>query len=116
MLARWCAILDLDDTYKLLRARVEKVFPHSSMQVWYPDEQTDEVFYRGNASRTGTTLAASFPKELAEIKTQMQKAREYVIDPVRISCIGKNGFPLISLIASRHFRTPVMPFYWQSFA
>ncbi len=116
MLARWCAILDLGDTYKLLRARVEKVFPHSSMQVWYPDEQTDEVFYRGNASRTGTTLAASFPKELAEIKTQMQKAREHVIDPVRISCIGKNGFPLIGLIASRHFRTPVMPFYWQSFA
>jgi len=115
LLARWCAILDLGDTYKVLRASMEKVFSHCSMQVWYPDEKTDEVLYRKNASATGTTLALSFPEQLAELREQSRKAREHVIDPMQISCLGKNGFPLISLIASRHFRTPVMPYFWKSF-
>ena len=113
LLAQWCAILDLEDTYKVVRTSVEKVFPHSSMQIWYPDENTDAVFYRENASRTGTTLTMSFPEALTEIRRQMQTVWDHVMEPTQISCLSKNGFATIGLIASRHFRTPVIPMYWQ---
>jgi len=113
ILAQWCAILNLENTYKELRASVEQVFPHSSMQVWYPNEKTETVLYKEDASLTGSTLEISFPKSLAEVKQQMQTVWDHVMDPKEISCCGKNGFPTIGLIASRHFRTPIMPMYWQ---
>ncbi len=114
ILAQWCAKLGLKETYAFLLESVKKVFPHSSMQIWYPDEKTDNVLYKQNASRTGTTVVIEFPRTIDEIRKQMQDVWEHVIAPEHISCLSKKGFPIIGLIASRHFRTPIIPVFWQS--
>jgi len=113
ILAQWCAKLDLKETYKNLFESVKKVFPQSSMQIWYPDEKTDNVLYKQDASRSGTTLIINLPETLAEVRKQMENVWEHVLAPEQISCLSKNGFSIIGLIASRHFRTPVIPAYWQ---
>lgn len=113
ILAQWCAILELKEAYKNLFESVKKVFPHSSMQIWYPDEKTDDVLYKQNASRTGTTLAINLPESLDEVRYQMENVWEHVLAPEQLSCLSKKGFSIIGLIASRHFRTPVIPVYWQ---
>ena len=113
ILAQWCAKLELKETYKNLVESVKIVFPHSSMQIWYPDETTDDVLYKENASKTGTTLEIELPKTIDEIRKRMLNVWEHVLAPEQISCLGKNGFPIVGLIASRHFRTPIIPIYWQ---
>ena len=101
------------DAYKNLFESVKKVFPHSSMQIWYPDEKTDDVLYKQNASSTGTTLAINLPESLDEVRYRMENVWEHVFAPEQLSCLSKKGFSIIGLIASRHFRTPVIPIYWQ---
>lgn len=113
ILAQWCAKLELKEAYKNLFENVKKVFPHSSMQIWYPDEKTDDVLYKQNASRTGTTLAINLPESLEEVRCQMENVWEHVFNPEQLSCLSKKGFSIIGLIASRHFRTSVIPVYWQ---
>ena len=114
LLAQWCVILGLEETYARLRENVEKVFPHSTLQVWYPDEDSESVFYKANASRTGAAVKIEpLPSEFDEVKDHIRRIQKSVLDPRDISCLGKSGLLIIGLIASRHFRTPVIPFYWQ---
>ena len=42
----------------------------------------------------------------------IEEVQTNTIDLYEISSI-KYGFPILPMIASRHFRTPMLPFYWQ---
>jgi len=115
LLAQWCAILRLEEIYAGLRENVERFFPHSTLQVWYPDENSETVLYKTNASRTGVAIKIEpLPSEIDDVKDHIRRIQKSLLDPTEISCLGKRGFLIIGLIASRHYRTPVMPFYWQS--
>lgn len=114
MLAEWHAVLDIH-TYDAFQQAVTAVFVQTDLQTWYPDNTTDEHLYRTNAGwESGATLSAiKLPETLEKLRDwviQIHKQRN-VSD--KLSCIA-HGFPILGLLASRHFRTPVMPFYWQS--
>lgn len=114
ILAQWCAIFDIPDIYKILRQNIEKFFTETTLQLWYPDEETENLLYKSNASRSGATIAPiHLPENLEDVRDHMRRIQDNVLAPSEISCIAK-GFPVIGLIASRHFRTPVIPFFWQS--
>ena len=80
------------------------------MQIWYPGENTDEYLYRSNAGHQGGM--AFSPIQLLDGVDEMKECIQQLSDERRdyeeLSCI-KQGWPILSLIASRHYRTPVLP-------
>lgn len=114
MLADWYAILDLTDEYQLFQESMSKIFPNTDFQLWYPDEETDTYLYSRNAGYAGGITIASLrlPKFLDDLKTQIICLREQQQAFRQLSCFT-HGFPALALISSRHFRTPVIPAYWQ---
>ncbi|EGG99842.1 hypothetical protein imdm_595 [gamma proteobacterium IMCC2047] len=110
ILAHWCLNLEFENSYKLIKQVVEKFFPECILQIWYPDTETEKQLYIKNASRTG---AVDAPMELVDdINDRILKVQKNTISIDTISSI-KQGFPVLPMIASRQYRTPVLPFYWQ---
>jgi len=116
MLADWYAVLDLADSYRSFQQIVTKTFKNTNLQIWFPDENTDTYLYSTNAGRaSGATLPSiQLPTTLDGLKTKMNQLfykKQQVFK--NISCVAQ-GYPVLGLIASRHFRTPIIPTYWQS--
>ncbi len=114
MLAQWCIVFDQGDTYQQIRDWIHSVFTQTNLQLWHPDENTDEWLYRAYAARKSGSTQASIrlPETLEGAREQIQRLQQDVVQPESVSCIA-HGLPVLALIASRHFRTPVLPFFWQ---
>ncbi|MCB0036381.1 MAG: hypothetical protein KDE51_20255, partial [Anaerolineales bacterium] len=115
ILAQWCAVLNLDETYTLIQDTM-KEFSECNLQIWYPDSDTDEHLYTKNAGYYSGAMEASInlPETPLELKQRIQKAKMHLIDPTDISTL-KFGLNYIPLVASHHYRTPILPIYWQAF-
>lgn len=115
LLADWCVILDLPVVYRELRAGIGTVVPKTNVQMWYPDENTEQALYRAHAGwETGETLdSIHLPEDMNDHRRTMARLAERSTAFQSLSCIEK-GWPFLGLMASRHFRTPLMPEYWQS--
>jgi hypothetical protein len=105
--------LDLPEEYRSFREAVIKVLPKTDLQMWFPDDGTEENLYRVNASSRGGKVLSSIqlPETLDGLKERMARLLERSTFG-KLSCV-EQGWPVLGLIASRHFRTPVMPEYWQ---
>jgi len=114
ILAYWHAALDLPESYRTLAVDLRDVFSETHLQMWFPGETTDEHLYRSNAGRkSGTTLAPiPLPASINQLKEQIRRLSGERREYEELSCI-KQGLPILSLIASRHYRTPVLPAFWQ---
>lgn len=114
MLAHWHLVLDLPEAYEAFRNNVVQTFTQTALQLWFPDDKTEDHLYRENAGFTsGTTLAPiHLPGTLHELKTEIQRLHEARPAPENLSCFTQ-GWSIMGLISSRHFRTPVMTAYWQ---
>lgn len=115
VLAEWYGVFGMEEEYQSFRAGASTAFDHSNFQIWYPDESTDEKLYRGNAGfRSGNTLhSISLPESLGDLRDQVDEAGERSSAPESITCM-QQGFSVLALISSRHFRTPVIPYFWES--
>ncbi len=114
MLAQWSVVLGRADIYAEVRKQVATVFTETNLQLWHPDEATDEWLYKGYAASNsgGTESSISLPEDIETARRRLRSIQEHVAGPNTISSIA-HGLYVIPLIASRHFRTPVMPFFWQ---
>ncbi len=114
MLAHWHIVLDLPEAYEAFRNNVVQTFNRTTLQLWFPDDKTEDHLYRENAGFTsGTTLAPiHLAGSLEELKGETQRLHEARPIPKNLSCFS-HGWSILGLIASRHFRTPVMTAYWQ---
>lgn len=114
ILAHWHAVLDLPESYRALAADVRDVFSETHLQIWYPNETTDEHLYRANAGQqSGMTLSPiHLPNSMDELKKQIHRLSDERREHEELSCINQ-GLPILSLVASRHYRTPVIPAFWQ---
>jgi hypothetical protein len=112
-LAEWAVILECPDLYTLVLQTVD-VLEATNLQQWYPDEKTEELIYKGYAaSESGATEAPLIiPPKFEDFRKRIVRVREQSSKPDNISAIT-SGLPQLVLIASRLFRTPVMPFFWQ---
>jgi hypothetical protein len=115
MLADWYAILDLDAEYLEFQEAVTQVFASTNLQHWFPDETTDDFLYACNAAYESGFTASSInlPANLENHRLLVARLLERHQDFKQISCF-MYGFPVLALISSRHFRTPVIPAFWQS--
>ena len=114
ILAHWHAVLDLPESYEDFASEVRDVFSEVHLQMWYPGDDTDDHLYRTNAGqKSGMTLSPILlPEALSGLKKQIGQLNAERQEYKELSCI-KHGLPIISLIASRHYRTPVLPVFWQ---
>lgn len=116
ILAHWHAALDLPESYRTFALNVSHVFSETHLQLWYPGEATDEYLYRSNAGwQSGISLSPiRLPKGMSELKEQIHRLRDARQEHEKLSCI-RWGLPILSLVASRHYRTPVIPIFWQEY-
>ena len=116
ILAHWHAVLDIPGSYRDLAKEVGEVFSGTNLQMWYPGESTNEQLYRRNAGRkSGITFSdIDLPGDLDALRTQINQLAEERREYEDLSCF-EHGWPVLSLIASRHFRTPVLPVFWQRY-
>ena len=114
ILAQWCLILGDEKTYRRLKSEPCSVLPHTNWQMWYPDEETEKYLFRANAMYASGTAYNSIviPENMSDLKQEVVDVNSRMFDVQKLSCF-MSGLPLLGLIASRHFRTPVIPFYWQ---
>jgi len=95
---------NLYDKYKLS-------FDDVSLQVWYPPENIEEHLYyeevQGGDMETMIKLPKSYDDFLSTINLRYDLRNYDELSPY------KQSFPLVFYIASRHFRTPLIPDLWR---
>ena len=114
IIAQLCAVLELRESYSLVRDIVENVFQNTTLQIWYPDTDTDQFIYVCNAAFESGTVDApmSIPETIEDMTAMIESVQENTIKFEELSSV-KNGFPILPIISSRHYRTPFLPCYWQ---
>jgi len=107
------AILKFDNIYKYIFNIVNKSFKNTTLQIWFPDITTDNYLYSENAGYTSgiAFLPHPLPENIYEMNKIIVESYNKYMDKDTISAI-KKGFLILPLIASRHFRTPILPIYW----
>jgi hypothetical protein len=115
ILAHWHAVLDLPGAYEAFRDNVVRTFDKTALQIWFPDESTEDHLYRGNAGfASGTTFAPlRLPATLDEYRAEVERLHKARPLPENLSCFSQQGWSILSLLSSRHFRTPVMTAHFQ---
>ena len=113
MLAEFCVVFRWEDTYDTLRDLQGSVFKDVNFQVWQPCSNTEDKFYRGSARNTGTCVnTIVLPATIDEFKSRIETWQEHDEKEHGLSCIDHN-VPDIGFMASRHYRTPVLPISWR---
>jgi len=114
MLAHWYAVLDMTSAYAAYREAIVEAFLETDLQLWFPDESTEDHLYRENAGFTsGATLSSiQLPATLGGLKAHIVHLHEERRAFEELSCFTQE-WRILGLIASRHYRTPVIPAYWQ---
>lgn len=114
-IAEWYGIIGEQNEYEAFRKVVNFRCRKVNLQLWYPDSETESVLYKENAGHDTGRMCTSIvlPEEIDALRDTMRSRLAEQTSFVQISCI-KHNFPVLGLIASRHFRTPVIPAYWQN--
>ena len=110
----WIAIFAEQEQYAQFMEMVTNRCDGINLQLWYPDESTHSELYRKNAAfGTGSTVTSiNLPQDINELRDTMRTRMEQQASLEQLPCFD-HEFPALGLIASRHFRTPVIPAYWQ---
>lgn len=112
--AQWCCVFGLTDVYAALR-KCQQELPQMAVQLWFPDQDTEDKMYVGPAMDTGTTLVPiELPESMDEFKQQIKELDdvEFIVDHNGFEAT-QSGFLGIILMASRHYKTPIFPSIWQ---
>ena len=113
ILAQWCCVLNLKEPYAQIVDIAENIFKNTTLQIWYPDEDTDKYLYIGNAAyETGNSEAPiTIPASINDMQKMIDEVQERTITAEDISACSY--CPILTFVASRHYRIPLLPFYWQ---
>lgn len=115
ILAEWCIALGFENEYRDIAQITKKSFSDCTLQIWYPDEDSDCFLYKGDFAKESGNAEAPIVLnlEINEMIGRIKKVQEKTVSAEDISSI-KNGLIYLPLLASRHFKAPVLPIYWQS--
>ncbi len=115
ILAQLAAVFDLEKSYSLIKSNVDKYFSETNLQIWYPNKDSDNIMYTTNAAYESgfVEVPINIPEGIEKMKKMINEIQEKTIKIEEISSINK-GILVLPIIASRHYRTPILPIYWQS--
>lgn len=119
VLAGWCAVLGLEESYQVLQHGLTHDYPDTCVQLWHPDTQIHEhLYFKAAHFSSGTSQAPiRLPEDMNEWIEHMraiEKSEQGKECFRTMSC--KVGLPAIDLIACRHFGTPIAPSFWYRLA
>jgi len=115
VLAGWCAVLGLDELYRVMRQGLVQDYPETCAQLWHPDSQIHEhlYFHTAHFSSGASEAPIRLPEDMAQWLEHMRVIVESEQGKECLQTMGcKIGLPAIDLIACRHFGTPVAPAFW----
>jgi len=111
LLAAWLHAFGATQTVESLARLVREKLPHSTLQLWTPDSQSEVILYVGDGQEG---------RALCELP--VADGGEALLQAVRSGCAGDDGLMSLSamqtgfwpvvLTACRHFRLPVPPGFW----
>lgn len=115
-LMEWTVVINSPQVYGIAKDGIEKVLAKVDMQIWYPDDQIEECLYQTNAlNETGTMRhTIQFPESYEEYQSEVLAEYENEENPASL-LFRQYECSSVALIAFRHFRTPVFPFFWREF-
>lgn len=115
VLAGWCVVLGLDESYRALRQGLVQDYPEICAQLWHPDKQIHEYlyFHAAHFSSGASEAPILLPEEIAQWLAHMRVIVDSAEGKECLQIMGcKVGLPAIDMIACRHFGTPVAPAFW----
>lgn len=119
ILAGWCVVLGLDESYQALRQGLVQDYPETCSQLWHPDKQIHEhlYFHAAHFLSGASEAPIRLPEDMALWLAHMRVIVESEQGRESLRTMGCNvGLPAIDLIACRHFGTPVAPAFWYRIA
>jgi hypothetical protein len=114
-LAGWTVLLGRDDLYIVLAKNSKNEYPEVCLQLWHPTQDLAKHLYYCSAqyhcgeSEAPITLPDSSSEFLNMMKAVLDSERHNVVDN---SSAGLAGIVALDLIACRHHRTPIAPYFW----
>jgi hypothetical protein len=115
VLAGWCAVLGMEESYRALRQGLVQDYPETCAQLWHPDKQIHEhlYFHAAHFSSGASEAPIRLPEDMALWLEHMHVIVESEQGKECFQTMGcKVGLPPIDLIACRHFGTPIAPAFW----
>ncbi|OIR14640.1 hypothetical protein GALL_44450 [mine drainage metagenome] len=114
-LAGWAVLLGRDDLYAALAKNSKNEYPEVCLQLWHPTQDLAKHLYYWSAqhhcgeSEAPITLPNRSSEFLNMMNAVLDSERHNVIDN---SSAGLAGIVALDLIACRHHRTPIAPYFW----
>jgi hypothetical protein len=114
LIGYWCVILEDKTLYPQLVEFIENDLPHCTVQMWFPRKGIKGHIYQDYAANEFGIAEAPirFPKTLDELRDRLLKFIDFSEKSGEFETAWDDSPPWLPLIASRHFRTPVVPFIW----
>ena len=114
----WAVVFRHDSLYAELQEVQGTTLGGVCLQLWYPDDATEPLLYRGPAQfESGTTEAPIvFPKDVAELIANEERKRDsQAVCGLGVFSAVQHGMFALVMMACRHFRTPFPPQFWTPF-
>lgn len=116
VLLEWSMVLNSPRLYSSFKGVKDSLLKDVTLLLWFPDKETEEKVFTENANDdSGYALSG------IELLETMDEYKSLVEDEYDNNCFEKDfsfikeSYWVIGLIASRHFRTHVFPYYWRKF-
>lgn len=116
ILVEWSIVLNLPTLYTSFKILKDTLLKEITLLLWFPDVETQEKLYTENANDdSGYALSG------IDLSDSMSVYKTILEEEYRNNCFEKDftfikeSFWVVGLIASRHFRTHIFPYYWRSF-
>lgn len=117
LLAEWAAVANNPALYADIRDAVTHPPRRVNLQTWVPTDETDAALYAGPAIDTGVMrTSVALPNELDVFAANVLREAAATDEAVPAYSADQHGLAVLSLVASRRFRTPTRPSFWRSLA
>lgn len=114
LLAAWLMALNNDDAVEILYNLTHSELEHCTLQLWLPDEDTEEMIYTGGKEHGVALCDLKISNQDTRLLDTIAKACEDNDHFVNLTPWQTNFWPII-LMACRHYRLPVPPQFWIEF-
>lgn len=116
-IAYFCAVYNFEEQYNNLKKFTEENLSHCNLQIWFPAKGIEtQIYSRYAGNEFGIAEAPiHLPKTLKELRERLVGLLNFSHKSEKFETSWSDYPPGLPLIASRHFRTPVIPFLWLHF-
>jgi hypothetical protein len=106
IIATYAALFGFDDVYEWVQKIKSKYLDHCNFQIWYPDETSENHFYKYDDNHGGTLSHVGIDKTQAIFLEEIFKECDESEHFNQLSAVQYGISPMI-LTACRHYHFPI---------